>query len=56
MIRFFQWLFYGHVHKWKIIKEGKTYWKSTKNSDEAIWMRYTLQCETCGEMKTYDSK
>ena len=55
MLRLLQWLFLGHVHKWKVIKEGSVSWESTKNSDSAKWTRYVLQCEICGNMKIYDA-
>lgn len=56
MIRFLQWLFYGHVHKWKIINQNKVYLKFIDNEEEAVFMRYILQCETCGEMKIFDGR
>lgn len=53
MIKLLQFLLFGHVHKWKIIArcpieyEGwGTYYKAT---------RYTLQCETCGDIKAKDA-
>jgi len=56
MLRLLQWLFLGHVHKWKVIKEGSASWESTTTEESSRWTRYVLQCEICGELKTYDAR
>lgn len=48
MWRLISWLFMGHVHHWKIIKDG------TVTADRDFrpcgnW--YVLQCDVCGAVK-----
>jgi len=56
MLRLLQLLFIGHVHKWKVIKEGSASWESIQSTESARWTRYVLQCEICGAMKVFDAK
>lgn len=52
MIRLLQLIFLGHIHKWKTVEksayEGRTQGRVTSKGTV-----FTLQCEHCGEMKTY---
>lgn len=54
MIRLLQLLIFGHVHKWKIIKEGPF---TLYGEDEAEMVQrgtqYNVQCEHCGAVKRY---
>lgn len=57
MIRLLQMLFWGHAHKWKIIKEGKLRHEQHGYSSAPIvstGTRYVLQCETCGKLHQKD--
>jgi len=53
MIRFLRWIFWGdaHLHKWKIIKEINM----INKEETSQWIRYTLQCEHCGDLKFKNS-
>ncbi|MCK5019955.1 MAG: hypothetical protein KAS32_23065 [Candidatus Peribacteraceae bacterium] len=51
MWKLIQLLIFGHAHKWKIIQSGEL----TFTYSESIGMRYTLQCEKCGNIKTVDT-
>lgn len=50
MVRFLQWLFIGHVHKWKTIRENPLHAVNTKETGT----RYTQQCEHCGKVVKRD--
>ena len=53
MLRLFQWLVFGHVHKWKILeKRGLTYTHRDRVTDRGD--RYVLQCERCGDVGKRD--
>lgn len=43
MISLIQWLFWGHLHKWKIIEE-----LNMVEDNESYGRCYVLQCEKCG--------
>lgn len=51
MIRLLQWLFTGHVHKWKTIDKAKL-WGECK--ERPIGAMYIQQCEYCGLVKRRD--
>lgn len=44
MVRLFQWLFFGHVHKWKTIETRELHVAETKSRGS----RHIQQCEKCG--------
>ena len=50
MIRLLQLLFYGHIHKWKIIKTHEL----TMTGSKSTGTRHELQCEKCGNVKMVD--
>jgi hypothetical protein len=52
MINLLRYIFLGHVHKFKIIKEIEVY----REDDKSKWTRYYLQCEKCGMMKIFEPK
>lgn len=54
MLRLLQWLTYGHIHKWKIIKQERLEWE--EGSSSGVCARYTLQCEHCGELRVWDAR
>lgn len=45
MLRLLQWLFVGHVHRWKILEN-----RSLANGSGSTGSRYILQCEACGDV------
>ena len=47
MIRLIQLLFFGHIHKWKIIDKRRLDYVSD------FCDRYTSQCEHCGKIKVF---
>jgi hypothetical protein len=53
MLRLLRFLWTGewHLHKWRILKEVDCI---STSEDKAEWTRYYLQCEHCGEIKSYD--
>lgn len=53
MIRLYEFIIYGHFHKWEIIESGKLSMSSMMES-EATGTRYQLQCEKCGNIKKVD--
>jgi len=54
MIWLLQRLFFGHVHKWKIITQAPmTSGWDAKN--RILGIRYTVQCEKCGAIKHKDA-
>jgi hypothetical protein len=57
MLRILKFLFTGvwHSHKWKTISEGEIQAKPNLTV-VTIGHKYVLQCEHCGEMKTFKSK
>lgn len=48
MIRLLQWLWFGYMPKWKVIKEVPVI--ATDGSEEK-WTRYYVQCEQTGKIK-----
>lgn len=48
MLRLLQLLIFGHVHKWKTIKEGNLY--ETSKSAMPCGVVYYQQCEHCGKV------
>ena len=51
MIRFLQFLFYGHIHKWKIIDK----YDLAYSAKTSTGTRYVLQCSKCGDIKMHDA-
>jgi len=53
MIRFLKWLFTGdgHNHKWKIFSKENLY----RGDKDIVGHEYILQCEKCGDIKSYRS-
>ena len=53
MITLIKWMFLGHLHKWKTIRETEL---DVKQGTEvvAIGMRYVQQCEKCGIVEKRD--
>jgi len=50
MIRFFKWIIFGHIHKWKVIEDREI----TKNdTGTCVGFIKVLQCEKCGELKDF---
>lgn len=54
MILLVQWLIFGHIHKWKILTSNLVTYKYLSGST-SIGTRYVLQCEHCGNMKTFET-
>ncbi len=54
MIRLIQLLFFGHIHKWKIIDKLRVDYETDFSKGSCD--RYTLQCEHCGNIKVKDAK
>lgn len=50
MIKILCFLWNGHTHKWTVINEENIDYKFDYKSGSAL--RYTLQCEHCGNIKT----
>lgn len=50
MLKILQYIMLGHIHKWKII-ESVNYEFNT-GFEKGNCTKYTLQCETCGKLKT----
>ena len=57
MLRLLRFLFIGtwklkgeHEHKWIIHQEG-----TVSQYGRVIGRRYTMRCETCGDMQTHDA-
>lgn len=48
MIRLLQWLFLGHVHKWKTLREGSLATENDAGKMVARGQRFIQQCECCG--------
>ena len=53
MLKLLHLIFLGHFHKWKIIKEVPLNITS-KGEVVARGSTYNLQCEGCGNLKTYN--
>ena len=55
MIKLLSLIIFGHWcdHKWKIIKEIKVFWEESDSIPRR--REYILQCEKCGNMKTFTS-
>lgn len=47
MIRLLQWLFLGHVHKWKTL-EKRELRQTYGGKVDSVGTRYIQECETCG--------
>lgn len=55
MIYLLKLLFLGHVHRWKILKEGRlTIVGSGGKETGEHGSRYVMQCERCGWVKQID--
>lgn len=52
MLRLLQFLFLGHVHKWKKVDE----WRMARSTrpDDAIGKAVFCVCEGCGKHKRFD--
>lgn len=53
MIRLLQWLFTGHIHKWKTIADNPLR-VSEGSRQVALGHRYVQQCEHCGTIAQRD--
>lgn len=53
MIRLFQWLVFGHCHKWKIIKVSEC--TGSGRTTGGRWTRHYVQCESCGKVRVFDA-
>lgn len=49
MIRLLQWLFLGHNHKWKVLRET-TLTVNHGSGVQSQGLRYIQQCEHCGRV------
>ena len=49
LLDFFEWLFRGHVHKWKTIKETNVFYPGV-SAEIPVGSRYYQQCEHCGKV------
>jgi hypothetical protein len=58
MIRLLQWLFIGHVHKWKIIREGAVdiYAEQVGKGKPITAHKYIQQCEGCGKLRNFNTQ
>lgn len=54
MLRLFQWLFFGHVHKWQTVSENPLAMRDDAGKETAKGRRYIQQCERCGIVKKRD--
>lgn len=56
MIRLLQFIFLGHAHKWKIIREVKLVYAADPEAGTGAHegRRYDLQCERCGDVRKRD--
>lgn len=54
MLKLLQLLIFGHVHKWKIVNVNTLDYNGDFGSGTCI--RYTMQCEVCGNIKKKDAK
>ncbi len=52
MLKLFQLLFIGHVHKWTILRHGAM--KDLDYDGTRIGTVYELQCQHCGNVKRTD--
>lgn len=58
MIRIIQFLIFGHLHKWTVLKSVPyDTWAEEVGVGKklASGTQYVLRCEKCGEMKTFES-
>jgi len=55
MFKLLQYLFLGHIHKWKVIGQVPYELRSRDGDVLKVATAYTLQCEHCGDLKTYIS-
>lgn len=55
MIWLLQLFIFGHVHKWKIIKDGSLHVNDECGRTVKTGQRYILQCEHCGNIKKKDT-
>ena len=55
MIKLLSLIIFGHWcdHKWKLIKEIKVLWNESDTIPSG--REYVMQCEKCGNMKTFKS-
>lgn len=54
MLRILQWLLFGHIHEWKIIKERRFEYEGDFSS--GVCVQYHLQCIHCGTVKRVNMK
>lgn len=48
-------IFVGHLHKWKII-DNERMWSESAFGNTTEYTLRTLQCETCGKVKSISDK
>jgi hypothetical protein len=48
VIRLLQWLFLGHIHKWKTLSDGTLTTVNETGQTKSRGQRYVQQCERCG--------
>lgn len=52
MMRLLQWLFVGHLHKWRTLSSHTL----VNGKNEAFGVVYVQQCEHCGTVRRKDLK
>lgn len=57
MLRLLQLIFFGHVHKWKILNEVPLQRWPGRIGEGKPWTgtNYILRCEDCGKLKQFDT-
>lgn len=57
MLRLLQWIFLGHAHKWKTIKEIASLRTKPGHPDVIVakGSAYIQQCEHCGKLHEFDT-
>lgn len=60
MWQIIQWLWVGHIHKWKVIKEYRVTDEKLDvyrtNKQSLTYDRFICQCEKCGAIKIVNAK
>lgn len=55
MLRLLQFVFFGHIHHWKILRHTQLNdWDSKTGQILGRGQRIVLQCERCGNVKSRD--
>ncbi|GJD54956.1 hypothetical protein [Methylobacterium dankookense] len=50
MLQLLQWLFFGHVHKWKTLRDVPLAELDYSGREVVTGRRYVQQCEHCGKV------